>query len=261
MMVLHCFVHQYVLQIDLSNPISWLFSLFEQCYYLLPLCVHIALPILHRNVSMPNELKDILEAPLPIQMQRLHAFTWLLGPLICCALGSYCLDSKNSFCFFPGSPYFYRVLQCNLQDENSRDNVVLKSGDKKNHDSRAIDLDTIRSWVIDNNPSEATSSHWWFTDLKGATREAFERCMSSTQIESMFRSLFSVKNYCMDPVIGMNEIYVTGPAREGEVTNSDHVFYTRHVDGPFGLVPFVSVYRLIIGLDRNEMVMIMNMHE
>jgi len=84
------------------------------------------------------------------------------------------------------------VLQCNLQDESVRDNVVLKSGDKKTHETRAADLDTIRSWVMANNPSEATSSHWWFTDLKGATKEAFERCMAATQIESMFRSVFGI---------------------------------------------------------------------
>jgi hypothetical protein len=33
--------------------------------------------------------------------------------------------------------------------------------------------------------------------------------------------------------------------------NSDHVFFSRHVDGPFGFVSFVSVYRCIIGMDRN----------
>jgi hypothetical protein len=49
----------------------------------------------------------------------------------------------------------------------------------------------------------------------------------------------------------MNEVYVTGPPRFNEQFNSDQIFYTKHVDGPFGLMPFVSVYRCIVGMDRN----------
>lgn len=52
----------------------------------------------------------------------------------------------------------------------------------------------------------------------------------------------------------MNEVYVTGPPRFEEQFNSDQIFYTKHVDGPFGLVPFVSVYRSIVGMDKNMMV-------
>lgn len=70
----------------------------------------------------------------------------------------------------------------------------------------------------------------------------------------MFRSLFSERHYCVDVIEGMNEIYVTGPVRLDETSNSDQVFYTRHVDGPWGLIPFVSVYRCIVGMDKNMMV-------
>jgi hypothetical protein len=52
----------------------------------------------------------------------------------------------------------------------------------------------------------------------------------------------------------MNEVYVTGPPRFNEQFNSDQIFYTKHVDGPFGLVPFVSCYRSIVGMDKNLMV-------
>lgn len=107
---------------------------------------------------------------------------------------------------------------------------------------------------MDQNPSENTSSHWWYGDLTGDARSAFDRCVHSTQIHDMFRSLFGEQHYCMDALVGMNEVYVTGPAREDETANSDHVFYTRHVDGPFGLVPFVSVYRCLVGLDKNYVV-------
>ena len=29
------------------------------------------------------------------------------------------------------------------------------------------------------------------------------------------------------------------------------IFYSKHVDGPLGLIPFVSVYRCIVGMDKN----------
>jgi hypothetical protein len=39
------------------------------------------------------------------------------------------------------------------------------------------------------------------------------RCFS--QIFSMFRSLFGEKDYCVEVVDGMNEIYISGPPRTG----------------------------------------------
>ena len=63
--------------IDLQNPLSWARLLMEHCYYLLPLCVHVAMPFL--SPLVPEEVKNVLDAPLPNQMQQLHAFAWLLG--------------------------------------------------------------------------------------------------------------------------------------------------------------------------------------
>ena len=60
--------------------------------------------------------------------------------------------------------------------------------------------------------------------------------------------------FCITLWTGMNEVYVTGPSRKSEGANSDNIFYTRHVDGPWGLIPFVSVYRCIVGMDKNMMV-------
>mmetsp|Transcript_15947 Transcript_15947/g.35289 ORF Transcript_15947/g.35289 Transcript_15947/m.35289 type:complete len:664 (+) Transcript_15947:182-2173(+) len=240
--------------VDTANPLAWGWQFLEHCYYLLPLCVHVALPFL--GSALPSSVVAVLEAPLPAQMQALHAFAWLLGPLVCCALGNYCLDSKNGFCFFPGTPYFHRVLQCNLQEEGEmpasikRDHCSEHS--KKCHQSRQTDLAAIRAWAMAFSPPDSQSSHWWYSDLQGAPKQAFDNCAHSTQVEGMFRSLFSRRNYCLDVVPGMNEIYVSGPSRFEQAGNSDNVFYTRHVDGPFGLLPFVSVYRCIVGLDRNE---------
>jgi len=196
---------------------------------------------------------------VPDEMQHLHAFAWLLGPLIFFAFGSYCLDSKNGFCFFPGTPYFHRVLRTTLFPTansacDSNLGSLSRGGALKVHESRKADLASIRAWTMAQDPSPHTSSHWWYTDLTGEAREAFDRCVHSSQINDMFRSLFGQQHYCLDALEGMNEVYVTGPAREEEASNSDHVFYTRHVDGPMGLVPFVSVYRCLVGLDRNYLI-------
>lgn len=227
----------------------------EHCYYLLPLCVHSAMP----HLVLPPSVRSFLNEPLPPQMQHLHAFAWLLGPLIFFALGSYCLDSKNGFCFFPGTPYFHRVLRTTLfptanSGSDSNSTTDMRGGLPKVHESRQADLATLRAWTMAKNPSHDTSSHWWYKELTGDAKDAFDRCVNSTQINDMFRSLFGQQHYRVDALEGMNEIYVTGPAREDEAANSDHVFYSRHVDGPMGLVPFVSVYRCLIGLDRNYLV-------
>ncbi len=195
---------------------------------------------------VPQSVRTILEAPLPSSMQQLHVFGWLLGPLVIFALGSYCIDSKNSMCFFPGTPYFYRVEHCNLVNTDDQ-----CTGDEV---ERKEDLRSIRKWTMDHNPAENTSSHWWYRDLTGSTKVAFDKIAHSKKINAAFRKLFGENHYCLDVLNGMNEIYVSGPPREEETFNSDHVFFSRHVDGPFGFVPFVSVYRCIVGLDRNMMV-------
>lgn len=233
----------------------WFTMFIEHVYYLIPLVVHVAMPFL----IVPAELKALLDAPVPNQMQHLHAFAWLLGPLIFFAFGSYCLDSKNGFNFFPGTPYFHRVLRTTLfenanSSSNSNQDKAPNGVTPKVHISRKTDLKIIRDWAMEQKPSHCTSTHWWYGDLSQSAREAFDRCVNSTQMHDMFRSLFGKQHYCMDALVGMNEVYVTGPTREDEASNSDHVFYTRHVDGPFGLVPFVSVYRCLVGLDRNYVV-------
>jgi len=181
-----------------------------------------------------------MSSPLPEPLHKLRAAARILFPLVSLAYGSYCLDTKNAFCFFPGTPYYHRVLQCNIAHGAG--------------ESRKKDLQKVRQWAMRQNPSRSKSSHWWYHDLQGEEKAAFDACSSCSQIERMFRSLFSDRHYAVDTIQGMNEIYVTGPARFQDVSNSDNVFYTRHVDGPLGFIPFVSVYRCIVGMDKNEMI-------
>jgi len=180
---------------------------------------------------------------LPEGIRSLPFFGYILTPLVTFCVGGYCIDSKNTWCLFPGAPYFHRVLFCNIASEDATEN-----NNKK-------DLSIIRKWVMKQNPPSDKSSHWWYYELKEGAFEAFDRCAKSSHIHTMFRKLFSERHYCVDIIHGMNEVYVTGPNRKkDDVSNSDNVFYTRHVDGPWGFVPFVSVYRCIVGMDKNMMI-------
>jgi hypothetical protein len=151
-------------QIEFSS--QWLWSIVEHTYYLLPLCVHAAMP----HIILPSGFKEVLAAPIPIEFQQLHVWGWLVTPLIAFVLGSYCLDSKNSFCVFPGTPYFHRVLRCNIVNDGAPE------------ESRKEDLKSIRDWVMDRSPSETSSTHWWYKDLEGDAKNAFDRVANARQV-------------------------------------------------------------------------------
>jgi hypothetical protein len=210
--------------------------LMEHVYYLIPLVVHVSLPLLPSNQA----IQSFMLSPVPPSIQHLQSSAWFLIPLIVYVIGSYCLDTLNGYCFFPGSPYFCRLMRCNIANPPDKS------------ESHEGDLKVIRDWTIAHNPSKTTSSHWWFKDLQGSAAEsAFQRCAESPVILKMFREQYNDRHYNVDIVEGMNEIYVSGPCRLGEGNNSDQVFFSRHVDGPWGVIPFVSVYRCIVGMDRN----------
>jgi len=234
-------------QIDTSNIHGWFRLFLEHCYYLIPLCIHsyinvVAAPLLTATVgaSTATSILNYIMYPLPPQLQHIYTFAYILTPLFCISFGSYCIDSRNGFCFFPGAPYFSRIVQCNL--------VTGDSNCRKN------DLKAIRDWVLRQMPSHATSSHWWFKQLASTEYNAFDRIAHSDVIINAFRKIFDERHYALEIVEGMNEIYVSGPPRDDEALNSDHVFYSRHVDGPLGFIPYVSVYRCIVGMDRNMMI-------
>jgi len=223
-------------QVDLQNLSGWSAFFTAHCYYLLPLCVDLAMPFI---VPATSTWSAILSKPSPDALQLLYNSSFILYPLFIWAIGNYCLDSKNGFTIFPGLPFYNRVLRCSLLSNDS--------------ESKKGDLKAIRDWTMQQHPSRETSSHWWFTDLPEDARNAFDRCAKSSLINSMFRTLFNEKHYCVDVVEGMNEVYVTGPSRQEQQFNSDQIFYNKHVDGPWGLIPFVSVFRCIVGMDRNYM--------
>mmetsp|Transcript_13542 Transcript_13542/g.18879 ORF Transcript_13542/g.18879 Transcript_13542/m.18879 type:complete len:358 (+) Transcript_13542:1010-2083(+) len=68
-----------------------------------------------------------------------------------------------------------------------------------------------------------------------------------------FRAIFASHHFDIQPVVEMNEIYVTAAGAIKEIT-SDAVFYTPHTDGPYWWLPGASLYRVLVGITPNKMV-------
>ena len=113
-------------------------------------------------------------------------------------------------------------------------------------------LNSIREWVILQEPSITTSRHWWYKDLPQNIKEMFYNSAKDKKIIDMFKRSFG--NYRIDILHDMNEIYVS-PPKDFEKNASDNIFYTRHIDGPLFYIPFASCYRVIVGLDDNRDIM------
>lgn len=140
--------------------------------------------------------------------------------------------------YLPWKSQTSRVLNCKLNHEHTL-------------------LNSIREWVIKQEPSINTSTHWWCKDLPPNINELFSNISNNKKIIGMFKTLYG-DNYAVDILQDMNEIYVSPPLNNNinfEKNASDNIFYTRHIDGPFFYIPFASCYRVIVGLDDNKDIM------
>jgi len=66
----------------------------------------------------------------------------------------------------------------------------------------------------------------------------------------IFEKSEMINNYDVDTIDGMNEVYVASMGAKG----SDKVFETDHIDGPFFFLPFCTVYRVVVGVSKNNYV-------
>jgi len=80
----------------------------------------------------------------------------------------------------------------------------------------------------------------------------FVRIADSKLIDDAFRKHFPEQTYALDVIEDMNEVYVA--CQTGNKGNSDQVFYMKHVDGPYGIWPFCSVYRCLAAVSPNQMI-------
>lgn len=144
--------------------------------------------------------------------------------------------------YFPWRFQKSRVLNCKLRNDHYL-------------------LNSIRDWVILQEPSTTISSSWKYNDLPQDVKEMFYNTTKDKKIIEMFRRLFGSSDgssdssgYKIDILHDMNEIYVS-PQKDFEKIAADNIFYTRHIDGLFFYIPFASCYRVIIGLDDNRDIM------
>jgi|TARA_B110000093_G_scaffold183404_1_gene234418 hypothetical protein len=181
-----------------------------------------------------------------------ESFLGFLGSGISCIwiLGLFKIDSTHWNAFFPGSVQYIRVLVGNVLEHNHIKSEALSEKDKTTSNF----LKQIKDWGLKGSTDYSKSTHIWYSDLPPILKSVFDIVKNDDTVISLFRNLFKVTEYDYINLDGMNEIYVTGEDRLKEHTNSDQVFFISHTDGPFCFIPFISVYRCLVGLNENTSV-------
>jgi hypothetical protein len=154
--------------------------------------------------------------------------------------GIYSLDSTNRNAFFPGSITYRRVVKSRL-----------------NLDQYGDSLQRLAKWANEQSlsiGSHKRSCHWWVGELPVQLQLAVDACSWNSAVKNMFESIFYPTEYSIMEIPRMNELYIAGEDNDQE-TYSDRVFYLSHIDGPFGWIPFVSVYRCLIGCSDDNTIM------
>lgn len=155
--------------------------------------------------------------------------------------GLYCIDSLNACAFFPGSLVFNRVINGNVKNcMPKKERVTITQYCK-----------IMKEWAIQHIVEKTISHHWWYEELPKIQKDIFDIFTNHRTIINEFENLFDPITYAVEPLYGMKEVYITGKNRSNEEIHSDHVFFTPHIDGPFLLFPFVSVYRVLVGMNDN----------
>lgn len=120
-------------------------------------------------------------------------------------------------------------------------------GNLRGHPEVMAAINKVGTWAVEQKPPRAVTTHWWWYDLGDAT-ESFRSVARSPVVMEMFSTLFPPTSHVVQPLEGMNELYV---AAEHRGLSSDNVFYMNHVDGPFGVFPLVHVYRCMCACTPN----------
>ena len=112
--------------------------------------------------------------------------------------------------------------------------------------SETQQLQIIEDWVTEQKPSTKTSYHWWVENTDSEIKHLIKSISHSNSI------IQNVPYKCVQSVESMNEIYVSCK-NENEITTSDTVFITEHIDGPFCFLKGVSLYRVILAVSKSDM--------
>jgi len=113
-------------------------------------------------------------------------------------------------------------------------------------------VEHVGNWAVQQNPRTDVTTHWWWHGLSAEATEKFAFVARSQYLrDALFGKLYPSQTHVVEPLEGMNELYV---ACKTYNANSDTVFYRNHVDGPYGIFPFVHVYRSMIAATPNEQI-------
>jgi Phospholipid methyltransferase len=113
-------------------------------------------------------------------------------------------------------------------------------------------VEELREWINTNVVFSNETTHVWPHKQDG-TSGPVKSLEDDSAILAAFRTIFAAKHFDIKSVQEMNEIYVTAVGAKKEI-NSDAVFYTKHNDGPYWMLPGASLYRVLVGVTPNRMV-------
>ena len=125
---------------------------------------------------------------------------------------------------------------------------IIKTKLEENLDNCIIELEKeINSLPI----SKENTSHWWVLNLNNKIQKISSYLSSSKNIYDKIYNVYDKSLYSILEIPEMNEIYV---ATQQQKYNSDKVFFSKHIDGPFGILPFIHVNRTLIAINKNNFV-------
>ena len=108
-------------------------------------------------------------------------------------------------------------------------------------------LESINDWVISQSPSKDHNTHWWYNELPSKIKKIFEKIANSPEINSSFRKLYPSNTWIVNRIVEMDEINLITSNNK-----SDAIFCKPRVDGPFGIFPLCSVFRIYIPINQNN---------
>ena len=111
-------------------------------------------------------------------------------------------------------------------------------------------LTLLKYYIEENDDSSGkTTKHHYELYANSRVRLCIEKIRTSPALINYLKSKWN--NYQVMPVLEMNEMYASRLRGIGSDAGSDAVFQQKHIDGPFGLIPFFTLIRCIITI-HNE---------
>lgn len=124
----------------------------------------------------------------------------------------------------------------------------MKPGTGSVEEAHAGHLGTLLSFVDAQALDRQETFHTWEAELPPGERDAFAALADSAAIRASILEAFP--GCTVHSVDSMNELYVSNMGAKG----SDNAFLQHHIDGPFGILPFVTLLRCLVVVRGNDRV-------